>query len=171
MQKILFLLLLLSQPCLADLYKCTAADKTTYQDKPCQASQIQVVMPQTTYTPAKSQPLETFEENLPENDRANNNFPIERDAHGRIKRSEKAKNAFKAANPCPANGHRSGACPGYVIDHINPLACGGADSPENMQWQTEAEGKAKDGWERDNCAKPRYHRRTAKNSHTLIRQN
>jgi hypothetical protein len=43
-----------------------------------------------------------------------------------------------------------GACPGYVIDHINPLECGGADAPFNMQWQTIAEGKAKDRWER-NC--------------------
>jgi hypothetical protein len=33
-----------------------------------------------------------------------------------------------------------GACPGYVIDHINPLECGGADAPFNMQWQTIAEG-------------------------------
>ena len=41
--------------------------------------------------------------------------------------------------------------PGYVIDHINPLACGGADAIGNMQWQTIAEGKAKDKWERANC--------------------
>ena len=26
--------------------------------------------------------------------------------------------------------------PGYVIDHIIPLACGGKDAPENMQWQS-----------------------------------
>jgi hypothetical protein len=43
-----------------------------------------------------------------------------------------------------------GACHGYVIDHIDPLECGGADAPFNMQWQTTAEGKAKDRWER-NC--------------------
>ena len=34
--------------------------------------------------------------------------------------------------------------------HI-PLACGGADSTENMQWQTEEEPKAKDKWERADC--------------------
>ncbi len=34
--------------------------------------------------------------------------------------------------------------PGYVIDHVKPLECGGADSPGNMQWQTKAEAKAKD---------------------------
>jgi hypothetical protein len=37
---------------------------------------------------------------------------------------------------------------GYVIDHICPLACGGIDDPKNMQYQTRADGKAKDKWER-----------------------
>jgi len=44
-------------------------------------------------------------------------------------RSQTAKNQFKAMNPCPANGNTYGPCPGYVIDHIEPLACGGADAP------------------------------------------
>jgi hypothetical protein len=34
-----------------------------------------------------------------------------------------------------------------VIDHVTPLACGGADVPSNMQWQTIEEAKAKDRWE------------------------
>jgi hypothetical protein len=42
--------------------------------------------------------------------------------------------------------------PGYVIDHIVPLACGGADAPSNMQWQTVAAAKAKDKWERKGCS-------------------
>jgi hypothetical protein len=42
----------------------------------------------------------------------------------------------------------------YVVDHVVPLACGGADSPSNMQWQTKAEAKAKDKWERTGCSKP-----------------
>jgi len=41
--------------------------------------------------------------------------------------------------------------PGYVIDHIVPLACGGLDSPWNMQWQTMAEARAKDRVERKGC--------------------
>jgi len=73
---------------------------------------------------------------------------VQRDSHGRIKRSEAAKDAFKHGHPCPANDHTSGRCPGYVIDHVTPLECGGADSPSNMQWQTVAEGKAKDKTER-----------------------
>jgi hypothetical protein len=36
----------------------------------------------------------------------------------------------------PSNGNNYGACDGYVIDHIKPLACGGIDAPDNMQWQT-----------------------------------
>lgn len=40
---------------------------------------------------------------------------------------------------------------GYVVDHIVPLACGGSDSPSNMQWQTAAAGKAKDKVERKGC--------------------
>ncbi len=74
-----------------------------------------------------------------------------RDKHGRIKRSRAARDAFKHQHPCPSTGRRSGGCPGYVIDHINPLACGGADEPSNMQWQTKAEAQAKDRWERKGC--------------------
>jgi len=44
-----------------------------------------------------------------------------------------------------------GACPGYVIDHIQPLACGGEDAPANMQWQTRTEAKEKDRWELKSC--------------------
>jgi hypothetical protein len=65
--------------------------------------------------------------------------------HARYRRSAAARNAFKRAHPCPSTGMTKGACPGYVIDHINPLECGGADAPFNMQWQTIAEGKATDG--------------------------
>jgi hypothetical protein len=71
----------------------------------------------------------------------------------RIKRSQSAKVEFKREHPCPANGATKGPCKGYVIDHVNPLACGGPDRPENMQWQTVAEGKAKDKWERKACAR------------------
>jgi len=38
-----------------------------------------------------------------------------------------------------------------LLDHVKPLACGGADVPFNMQWETVAEGKAKDKWERMGC--------------------
>lgn len=72
-------------------------------------------------------------------------------AQARHQRSQKAKSIFKYTHPCPANGNRSGSCPGFVIDHIKALACGGEDAPSNMQWQTIAEGKAKDKWEMTAC--------------------
>jgi hypothetical protein len=78
---------------------------------------------------------------------------LDRPGHIREERSEAAKDAFKREQPCPATGKGSGPCPGYVIDHIVPLACGGPDAPSNMQWQTVAEGKAKDLWERKDCGK------------------
>ncbi len=63
------------------------------------------------------------------------------------KRSKAARDSFQRSHPCPANGHKSGACPGYVVDHIKPLKRGGADAPSNMQWQTKDAAKAKDKWE------------------------
>lgn len=72
---------------------------------------------------------------------------LERDSRGRIKRSRQAKKEFKAMHLCPATGQPTGACPGYVIDHVEPLKRGGLDAPSNMQWQTKEEAKAKDRWE------------------------
>ena len=71
----------------------------------------------------------------------------------KTKRSQSAKVAFKAEHPCPATGATKGPCAGYIIDHVKALACGGADAPSNMQWQTVAEAKAKDKWERKECGK------------------
>jgi len=62
--------------------------------------------------------------------------------NGKIKRSSSAKHEFMKRTGYP-HGR-----PGYVIDHIVPLSRGGSDSPGNMQWQTKAEAKAKDKWER-----------------------
>jgi hypothetical protein len=73
---------------------------------------------------------------------------VQRDKHGKIKRSGAAKSAFVRQSPCPSTGKTSGRCSGYVVDHVNPLECGGADAPSNMQWQTTADAKAKDKTER-----------------------
>ena len=59
-------------------------------------------------------------------------------------RSTTARARFQRANPCPATGKRTGACPGYVVDHKIPIKRGGPDSPDNMQWQTREAAKAKD---------------------------
>lgn len=67
---------------------------------------------------------------------------------GNFHRKKAALRAFVKMQACPSTGKHRLPCPGYVIDHIKPLACGGADAPSNMQWQTRAEAKAKDKWER-----------------------
>ena len=67
-----------------------------------------------------------------------------RDENGRIKRSSAARSEFMRQTGYP-HGR-----PGYVVDHIVPLECGGADSPGNMQWQAIADAKVKDRTER-NC--------------------
>ena len=67
-----------------------------------------------------------------------------RDSHGRILRSAEARHEFLRMTGYP-HGR-----PGYIVDHIIPLECGGADTPANMQWQTVAEVKAKDATE-GNC--------------------
>jgi hypothetical protein len=51
---------------------------------------------------------------------------------------------FHRLHPCPSTGNPTGACPGYVADHIVLLKRGGADTPSNMQWQSVADAKAKD---------------------------
>jgi hypothetical protein len=69
---------------------------------------------------------------------------VQRDSHGRIKRSASAKHDFEKSHPCPSTGKSSGACPGYVVDHVVPLKRGGADRPGNMQWQSREAAKQKD---------------------------
>lgn len=66
-------------------------------------------------------------------------------------RNESVRRDFQRLNPCPFNGERRGPCPGYVVDHINPLCAGGADAIENMQWQSKEESDKKDKLERALC--------------------
>lgn len=73
---------------------------------------------------------------------------VRRDERGRIQRSTAAKRSFQRQKPCPSTASTRGRCPGYVVDHVKPLECGGADAPFNMQWQTTADSKAKDRTER-----------------------
>lgn len=69
-------------------------------------------------------------------------------------RLSSARVEFQRLHPCPSTSKPRGACPGYVRDHIVPLACGGVDHADNMQWQTLAESKAKNRIERKACEKP-----------------
>jgi hypothetical protein len=65
--------------------------------------------------------------------------------HGSYHRSAREKRSFERMTGYP-HGR-----PGYVVDHVVPLACGGADAPSNMQWQSRADAKAKDKVERRGC--------------------
>lgn len=67
--------------------------------------------------------------------------------------SREVAREFQRKHPCPSTGRPSGACPGYVKDHIIPLACRGPDIVSNMQWQTVEAAKAKDAWELQNCGR------------------
>lgn len=66
-------------------------------------------------------------------------------------RSFKAEVQFRLEHPCPVTGQAHGPCAGYVIDRVVPHVCGGTEDAANMQWQTIAEAKEKDRWERIGC--------------------
>lgn len=51
-------------------------------------------------------------------------------------RSAAAKREFRRDHPCPATARTTGACPGWQVDHIQALKCGGPDAAHNMQWLT-----------------------------------
>ena len=70
--------------------------------------------------------------------------PIHIDASVKHKRSSNVVRAFKKTHICPSTNKNTQKCPGYIVDHIIALACGGADSVANMQYQTIKDAKAKD---------------------------
>jgi hypothetical protein len=57
-----------------------------------------------------------------------------RDADGSIHRSSAVLTRFRKLYPCPSTGLTFGACPGWRIDHVRPLACGFPDAVSNLQW-------------------------------------
>lgn len=69
--------------------------------------------------------------------------PLEAKTH----RSRAVTEAFQRLHPCPSTGRTTGACPGWRKDHVRALCVGGADTVENMAWQTVEEAKRKDRWE------------------------
>lgn len=84
---------------------------------------------------------------------------VERKANGKIKRSMTVLEEYQQIHPCPSTGSTSGKCPGWALDHVIPLACGGCDAIENLQWLPNeiksASGKyPKDRWERKINCKP-----------------
>lgn len=78
---------------------------------------------------------------------------VHRNTNGTTQRSPQVLAAFRQTYPCPSTKQSAGACPGWAIDHVIPLACGGADAVYNLQWLPDqiksARGKySKDHFER-----------------------
>lgn len=78
---------------------------------------------------------------------------IQRDSNGRIIRDQKVLRDFARLYPCPSTGKHTVSCPGFAIDHVIPLSCGGSDSVINLQWlpiEIKSCNKpyCKDRWER-----------------------
>lgn len=65
-------------------------------------------------------------------------------------RGSAAPAAFRKVVACPSTHQFTGPCPGWIMDHLHSLRCGGLDVPENLWWQTVAEAKLKDTQE-DEC--------------------
>lgn len=60
---------------------------------------------------------------------------VKRDAKGQILRRADVLVAFKKIHPCPSTGKTTGACNGWQMNHVIPLACGGIDAVSNLSWQ------------------------------------
>ncbi len=68
------------------------------------------------------------------------------------KRDPKQVSAFRKVNACPSTQKVTGACKGWVVDHIIPLCWGGEDKPANMAWEEVRQSYLKDRFEREACA-------------------
>jgi hypothetical protein len=58
-------------------------------------------------------------------------------------RSPALRAEFMRQHPCPATGATRGPCPGWHVDHIEALVCGGRDELGNLQWLPVAEHREK----------------------------
>ncbi len=60
-----------------------------------------------------------------------------------LTRSPAIRAEFRKLHPCPATGKKTGACPGWQIDHREALVCGGRDDLANLQWLRTEEHREK----------------------------
>lgn len=81
---------------------------------------------------------------------------VQRGPDGATLRSSRVIAAFKAVWACPATGKHGGACPGWAIDHIVPLDCGGVDAVWNMQWLPNEIKSAKGPFSKDHFERRVY---------------
>ncbi len=73
-----------------------------------------------------------------------------RDTAGRPLPSLSVRDSFVAAHPCPSGGSAE-TCPGYAVDHVTPIVCGGEDEVDNLQWQTLEQAGVKKAWVAKAC--------------------
>lgn len=81
---------------------------------------------------------------------------IKRDAKGQILRRADVLVAFKKIHPCPSTGKSTGACRGWSIDHVIPLACGGLDGVSNLQWLPNVIKVGWQDWKKDSLERKIY---------------
>ena len=81
---------------------------------------------------------------------------VSRTDSGKIARSYKAVADFKRVWACPSTKEHTGACPGWAIDHVIPLACGGVDAIHNMQWLPDEIKSAKGPLSKDHFERKIY---------------
>lgn len=79
-----------------------------------------------------------------------------RNADGSIKRSTAVLGAFKRIHPCPSTGLTTGACAGWAMNHVIPLACGGCDSVANLDWMPDEIKSCAEPWCRDRYERKIY---------------
>lgn len=131
----------------AAAWRCEADGAVTYTDRPCPAGvdagrKVDAVINVVRAADGAASPRGVGSTNPATRDSAKLSKP---------RRDPRVVAAFRKLKPCPATGKHKGACPGYEIDHIVPLAAGGADAPSNMQWLTRQQHRAKTRREREAC--------------------
>lgn len=77
-------------------------------------------------------------------------------AEARIHRDSTVRHAFVKQQACPSTGRHRLPCPGWQIDHVQPLKCHGADATWNLQWLTIENHKAKTRREAKLCRTATY---------------
>lgn len=82
--------------------------------------------------------------------------PPPRDAKGKIIRNYQVLKDFQHLHPCPSTGKTTGKCPGWAIDHVLSLACGGADRIDNLQWLPDQIKSARGVWAKDRFERKIY---------------
>lgn len=80
----------------------------------------------------------------------------QRNADGSIKRSSTVTKRFQQIHPCPSTGKTDGACPGWAMNHVIPLACGGCDEVSNLDWMPDEIKSCKEPWCRDRWERKVY---------------